>query len=115
MIKYRIYTDIFTDDPELTDVSVKPELRDLLKELYSTKAADKWEDVGIMLGIKPSQLDAIKSAGNQISQSCLRETLKLYLQKDNPPPSWAAIVEALEFVGEETLAGQIKSKYCSSQ
>ena len=33
------------------DMPVQPELRDLLKELYS-KAADKWEDIGILLGIK---------------------------------------------------------------
>ena len=98
-----------------SDVQVKPELREILKELYSTKAADKWEDIGIMLGIKTSDLDAIKSAESQISQSCLREMLKLYLQKDSPPPSWTAIVEALEFVGEESLAAQVKSKYCSSQ
>ena len=96
-------------------IPVKPELRDLLKELYSTKAADKWEDIGIMLGIKTSDLDAIKSAGNSTSQGCLREMLKLYLQKDSPPPSWTTIVEALEFVGEEPLAVQVKTKYCSSQ
>ena len=90
-------------------------MRDILKELYHSKAADKWEDIGIMLGIKPSELDAIKSAENRIPQSCLREMFKLYIQKDSPPPSWAAIVEALEFVGEVTLAAQIKFKYCSSQ
>ena len=98
-----------------SDVQVKPELREILKELYSTKAADKWEDIGIMLGIKTSDLDAIKSAGNQTPQSCLREMLKLYLQKDSPPPAWTAIVEALEFVGEESLATQVKAKYCSSR
>ena len=98
-----------------SDVQVKPELSDILKELYSTKAADKWEDIGIMLGIKPSDLDAIKSARNQTPQSCLREMLKLYLQKDSPPPAWTAIVEALEFVGEESLATQVKAKYCSSR
>ena len=66
-----------------------------------------------MLGINTSELDAIKSGGNQTSQSCLREMFKLYLQKDSPPPSWAAIVEALELIGEESLAVQVKTKYCS--
>ena len=90
-------------------------MRDILKEFYTTKAADKWEDIGIMLGIETSELGAIKSARNQTSQSYLREMFKLYLQKDNPLPSWAAITEALEFVGEETLAAQVKVKYCRSQ
>ena len=103
-----------TDLHFLADIPVKPELRDILKELYCTKAADKWEDIGIMLDI--CGLDKIKSAhSNQTSQSCLREMFKLYLEKDNPPPSWAAIVEALECVGEKELAAKIKSKHCSNQ
>ena len=94
---------------------VRPELRDILKELYSTDAADKWEDIGIMLSISVRNLNKIKSApGNQSSQSCLREMFKLYLERNNPPPSWNAIVEVLEFVGEGTLAARIKSKYCSN-
>ena len=100
----------------LQDGLVKPELRDILKEFYTAKAADKWQDIGIVLGIKTSELDqAVKSARNRTSQSYLQEMFKLYLQKDNPLPSWAAIAEALEFVGEETLAAQVKSKYCRSQ
>ena len=95
---------------------VRPELRDILKELYSTDAADKWEDIGIMLSISVRDLNEIKSApGNQSSQSCLREMFKLYLERSNPtPPSWNAIVEALEIVGEGTFAARIKSKYCSN-
>ena len=95
---------------------VRPELRDIFKELYSTDAADKWEDIGIMLSISVRNLNEIKSApGNQSSQSCLREMFKLYLERSNPSPSWNAIVEALEFVGEGTIAARIKSKYCSNQ
>ena len=95
---------------------MRPELRDILKELYSTDAADKWEDIGIMLSINIRNLNEIKSApGNQNSQSCLREMFKLYLEKvNNPSPSWNAIVEALEIVGEGTLVARIKSKYCSN-
>ena len=106
------HTKCFNYYALLAEVPIKPELRDILKELYSTKAADKWEDIGIMLMIKSSKLDTIKSAANQTTQSCLREMLKLYLQ-DSPSPSWAAIVEALESVGEKELATQLKSRYGS--
>ena len=52
----------------LADVPVKPELRDILKGLYCTDAADKWEDIGIMLSISICDLNEIKSApGNQTS------------------------------------------------
>ena len=40
----------------ISDQPVKPELKDLLKQLY-TKVADKWEDIGILLVIKDGQLN----------------------------------------------------------
>ena len=89
---------------------MKPELKDLLKELY-TKAADKWEDIGILLGIKPGRLDAIKTAENHTAQSCLREMLKIWLKRISPPPSWSAIAEAIELLGDQNLADQLRTKY----
>ena len=93
-------------------VPVKPELKDLLKELY-TKAADKWEDIGILLGIKDGQLKQIKSDNGNDSKTCLREMMRVWLSRVDPPPSWSAIAEALEFLGDEELATQLSSKYCN--
>ena len=53
----------------LLGLPVKPELKDLLKELY-TKVADKWEDIGVLLGIMDGQLKAIKSNDGKDSTSC---------------------------------------------
>ena len=89
---------------------MKPELKDLAKELYST-VSDKWEDIGILLGIEPGRLNAIKSAENHTAQSCLREMLKIWLNRVSPPPSWAAIAEAVELLGDQTLADRIRTKY----
>ena len=89
---------------------MKPELKDLLKELY-TRASDKWEDIGILLGIDPGRLDAIKTAENHTAQSCLREMLKIWLKGVSPPPSWAAIAEAVELLGDQNLADQLRTKY----
>ena len=91
-------------------VPVKPELKDLLKELY-TKAAGKWEDIGILLGIEPGRLDAIKTAENHTAQSCLREMLKIWLKRISPPPSWSAIAEAVELLGDQNLADYLRTKY----
>ena len=84
--------------------------QDLVKELYST-ASDSWEDIGILLGIKPSKLDAIKTAENHTSQSCLREMLKIWLKIISPSPSWSAIAEAIELLGDEKLAQNLRTKY----
>ena len=93
---------------DITD-PVIPTLRDLMKELY-TKAADKWEDVGILLGIKPGSLNAIKIE-EKVPMSCLREMLKIWLNRVSPPPSWAAIAEAVDMLGDHNLADSLRAKY----
>ena len=95
-------------------ILVKPELKDLLKELYAT-SSDTWEDIGILLGIKTGQLDAIKTAENRTAQSRLREMLKIWLNRVSPPPSWSAIAEAIEFLGDQTLANHLRTSYCVPQ
>ena len=44
--------------------AVRPQLKDLLMELRS-EVAHEWEDLGIMLGIEPSTLDALKTTENR--------------------------------------------------
>ena len=64
-----------------------------------------------MLGIKDGQLKAIKSNDTKDSTSCLREMLRIWLSRVDPPPSWSAIAEAVEFLGDENLATHLRSKY----
>ena len=90
--------------------SATPNIPDLLRELY-TKVPDRWEDIGIMLGIV-DELQQIKADYPADCRSCLREMLKVWLKRVNPPPSWKAIAEALNFVGEDDIAELLKSKYC---
>ena len=92
------------------DVRAKPEMKDLVKELYS-KASDMWEDIGILLGIKDGQLKQIRTDNANDSRSCLREMLRIWLSRVDPPPSWSAIAEAVEFLGDENLATHLRSKY----
>ena len=37
--------------------------------------------------------------------------LKLWLKVVNPQPTWSAIVDALQSLGEDTLAKNLKEKY----
>ena len=53
--------------------AVKPELKVLLKELYS-KASD-WINIGVFLGVDTWRLNAIRTAENHIPQNCLREII----------------------------------------
>ena len=94
----------------VSDVPAKPELKDLLKELYS-KAPNMWEDIGILLGINDGQLKQIRTDNAYDSRSCLREMLRTWLSTVDPPPSWSAIAEAVELLGNGNLATHLRSKY----
>ena len=118
---FTLYTTVFFSlslsewyhSPYFTFVAipVKPKLKDILTELY-TKAASKWKDIGILLGIDSRELDALKAMESHFPQSCLRGMFEIYLKRINPLPSWSAIAEALELLGDEELATQLRSRYC---
>ena len=85
-----------------------PDLKDLFKELCIT--ADNWENIGVLLGIEPWQLNSVKTAEN-LPQNCLREMLKVWLKRISPPPTWSSIAEAIEVLGDQELAARLRRKY----
>ena len=90
--------------------SAKPKLKDLQRELYS-RVANDWEDIGIQLDIEEGQLKQIKSDNAGECKKCLREMLRIWLSRVDPPPSWSDIAEALEVLEHAELATNIRSKY----
>jgi hypothetical protein len=88
----------------------RPVLKHLLIELRN-EVAHEWEDLGIMLDIEPGTLEAIKITESNKAQSCLREMLKIWQKRINPPPSWSAVITALEYMKYQGLASDIKLKY----
>ena len=64
-----------------------------------------------MLDIEPGALETIKTSERNKPQSCLREMLKIWRNKINPPPSWSAVVTALEYLKYHGLASDLKFKY----
>ena len=67
----------------------------------------------MQLDIAIENLKCIEMEHNQMSR-CLLEMLTVWLQRTNPPPTWNVLAEALGSspVGEETLAQQLRDKYC---
>lgn len=88
----------------------RPLLCDLQKELLKT-ASDKWENIGISLEIEDRALNQIRSNNSTDSGACLIAMLRIWLSRANPPPCWSAIANALEDLGDETLADRLRSKY----
>ena len=88
-----------------------PTLQLLLRELLS-KVASKWENIGVLLNVDDGRLSNIKVDNHGESRDCLREMLRIWLKKVDPPPSWNDIIEALECLGEERLSQELKERYC---
>ena len=88
-----------------------PKFSTLLRELLSKVSAD-WEDIGITLDLEQGQLNAIKS-DHQQSMKCFKEMLKLWLKQVDPPPTWSAIIEAMNVLGYKSLAEELRKKYCN--
>ena len=89
----------------------KPVLKDLTDALYH-KVADKWKVVGIFLKISRGALSGIAEKYRQDPQDCLVEMLGIWLERVYPPPTWTAIIEAVEFLGEGQLGKELRDKYC---
>ena len=92
-----------------TATSQTPVLRDLMDALYHT-VTDKWEHVGIYLYLP---MRAIAAEHQTNPYKCLMRMLEVWLKRVDPPPTWSSIIEAVEFLGEEQLARDLREKYCS--
>ena len=69
-----------------------------------------WEDIGVELQIDDGVLAQIQRDKNGNSIDCLREMIRKWLVQVSPTPSWSAIVEAVETIGDEELAKSIKTR-----
>ena len=104
-----VYTYITYNNTVGHFIIVKPTLKILLRELR-VKAAD-WEDIGIELEIEDGTLKQIKLDNPGDSKCCLRELLRKWLNQADPLPSWASIIEAVDGIGDESLARRLKEEY----
>ena len=88
----------------------KPQLKDLMDALYH-KVADKWKMIGVLLEIPKGKLAGIAEKNRDNPHTCLVEMLETWLERVDPPATWAAIIEAVEFLGEEQLGKELREKY----
>ena len=83
-----------------------------MRELRA-KAAD-WEDIGVELQMNDGELKQIKQDNSNDSKSCLRELFRKWLTRVSPEPSWTAIADAVEHLGDEDLARTLRTKYVTT-
>ena len=89
----------------------KPTQKQLLQQLYNT-VPDKWHPIGIYLEIPEGQLNAIDAKYRGDPQKCLMAMLTESWLPRVPPPMWAELAEAVEFVGYPDVAQKLREKFC---
>ena len=68
--------------------------------------ASEWENIGLCLGL--GNFENLINASSRTEASCLRETLKLWLSRVDPPPIWEELVKDVEPF-DPIIAAKVKS------
>ena len=73
------------------------------------EARTEWYNIGVGLRISADTLDTIQKDHHDISNTCYREMLKVWLRRTEPPPTWTEMTKAVRspMVGYEHLAEQL--------
>ena len=94
---------------ELGSKSATPEIKVLLRVLR--RVAGEWEDIGIELDIEEGLLRQIKADNAGECKACLREMLRAWLSCVAPPPTWSAMADALDTLGHQDIATQLRTSW----
>ena len=78
------------------------------------RVADKWKMIGVLLEIPKGKLATIAEKNQVDPHKCLVEMSETWLERVDPPATWTAIVDAVEFLGEEQLGKELRDKYTPS-
>ena len=76
------------------------------------KVASMWELIGTLLKIDEGELSTIKADRSNQSRLCTKDMIGKWLSKVDPSPSWTALANALDLLGEEKLAKEINEEFC---
>ena len=77
-----------------------------------SEATSKWKLIGLKLGVKIAELDAIESLGTKVEDKLVTMLEKWLQRGDNV--TWKALAEAMGAltVGREDLKQNLLVKYC---
>jgi len=94
----------------LSDPLSEDDLADVRRKLHA--ATTEWYNLGLELGQLPSTLDSFDAKHSSDPAQCFREILKVWLNEIDPPPTWQAMVNALNSstVGHHQLAEEIQAE-----
>ena len=118
IIDYSISTSYYYYSYTHADIR---DLAGVFQELTSNQQFNytDWYQLGLYLGLYEPTLKAIEQDCRGKVKECLMECISAWLkEEDNVKktgggPSWLSLVSALETMGEDQIANNIKMKYCN--
>uniref|UniRef100_A0A1X7T2P9 Death domain-containing protein n=1 Tax=Amphimedon queenslandica TaxID=400682 RepID=A0A1X7T2P9_AMPQE len=92
------------------------DLDDVFEELMSIDYS-QWKTLGVLLGLFYHTLGAIDENCRGNVKKCLMECMAAWLQSEDKVrekggPSWSSLAIALEKIGANDIASNIRTKYC---
>ena len=86
-------------------IDERPELKDAFRVLLPVAA--EWKSIGTLVGLKNHVLDRIKADEDGV-RNRLQGVLTEWLKQVDPPPTWAALAEAVDSI-DESIAQEIRT------
>lgn len=74
--------------------------------------ASEWKSLATLLGLTGSEVNRIKCENSGSVNDCLAEMLYTRQQQTNPFPTWSALANAVERLGNQRIAQEIRSMHC---
>ena len=88
-------------------------------ENVATQIPTKWRGVGLALGLRQSQIDAIEEKGFTDPLNCFLDVFSFWQQQSTTqqPVSWTTLVTVLrsQSVGEEALADFLQQRFVGNE
>ena len=92
------------------DGAEKPDLATILQSI-GKECAPKWYDLGLQLGVPDTTLHIIEKDCPNNCNDAIRKMIQEWLQQCSKP-TWRTIIVSLRKIHMDSLASDVKRKYC---
>ena len=98
-----------TDDQAGPDTDHQIDLNTVQDALQS--AAQKWYALGLQLELGSTSLHEVELEKGKEPSYYLNGMLRVWMEREDPRPSWSAVIEALKKNDETELVNRLQEKY----
>lgn len=75
--------------------------------------ASEWQNIAALLELPSDRIKCIRQENCMVVNDCLRAMVTEWLQQTGANPSWNALAEAVESLGNQAIAEEIRDNHVS--